>query len=65
MTIREDVLLAGDVNIHMDEDDLYSNQFKDILNTSTACRFPYTHSRSHVGYNRNIWSYSNDIKYQV
>ena len=31
MTIREDVLLAGDVNIHMDEDDLYSNQFKDIL----------------------------------
>ena len=50
VTIKEDVLLAGDVNIHMDEDDLYSNQFKVILNTFNIVQhvdFP-THIQGHT-----------------
>ena len=29
---NDDIVIAGDVNIHLDEDELYSNNFKDILN---------------------------------
>ena len=32
-SFSEDVILAGDVNIHMEADDLYSNRFKDILDS--------------------------------
>ena len=30
---QDDVILAGDVNIHMEEDGIYSNRFNDILST--------------------------------
>ena len=29
----EELLLCGDINIHMDEDELYSNRFKDIMDS--------------------------------
>ena len=32
---QDDVILAGDVNIHMEEDGIYSNGFNDILSTFT------------------------------
>ncbi len=32
-TCPEDILFAGDINIHMDEDELYANQFKEILDS--------------------------------
>lgn len=32
-TCPEDILFAGDVNIHMDEDETYANRFKDLLNS--------------------------------
>ena len=33
VTLKEDIILAGDVNIHMEEDELYANRFRGILNT--------------------------------
>ena len=30
---KDDFLLAGDVNIHMETDEVYSNKFKDIQGT--------------------------------
>ena len=33
VTMKDNFILAGDVNIHMDEDYIYANRFKDILNT--------------------------------
>ncbi len=47
---NENIILAGDANVHMDEDNLYSNQFKDILNTFNAIQhvnFP-THIAGHT-----------------
>ena len=32
-TCPEDILFAGDINIHMDEDELYANRFKEILDS--------------------------------
>ena len=31
--MNDNILLAGNVNIHMDENKPYSNSFKDILNS--------------------------------
>ena len=51
VTLKESVILAGDVNIHIDADDeLYSNKFKDILNTFNVIQhvnFP-THIQGHT-----------------
>ena len=47
---NENIILAGGVNVHMDEDNLYSNQLKDILNTFNATQhvnFP-THIACHT-----------------
>ena len=33
VTLNDNIILAGDVNIHMDEDSLYPCKFKDILDT--------------------------------
>ena len=46
----EEILFAGDVNIHMDEDELYANSFKDILNSFNFIQhidFP-THKLGHT-----------------
>ena len=46
----EEILLAGDVNIHMDEDELYANNFKDILHSFNFIQhidFP-THIQGHT-----------------
>ena len=50
VTLKDNIVLAGDVNIHMDEDDLYSNRFKDILDTFNIIQhidFP-THIQGHT-----------------
>ena len=50
LTLKENIILAGDVNIHNDEDELYSNRFKDILNTFNIIQhvdFP-THIKGHT-----------------
>ena len=47
---KDDILLAGDVNIHMDTDELYSNKFRDILrnfNITQHVHFP-THIQGHT-----------------
>ena len=44
------MILAGDVNIHMDEDEIYPNLFKDILNSFNFIQhinFP-THKFGHT-----------------
>lgn len=33
LTLSEYIIIAGDINIHMEENELYSNRFKDILGT--------------------------------
>ena len=46
----EAILLCGDVNIHMDEDDIYTNKFNDILSTFNFIQhidFP-THKLGHT-----------------
>ena len=46
----DNILLAGDVNIHMDEDDIYANRFKDIFNSFNFVQhvdFP-THVAGHT-----------------
>ena len=46
----EDVLIAGDINLHMEENELYSRQFKDLLssfNLTQHVDFP-THSGGHT-----------------
>ena len=50
---NENIILAGDVNVHMDEDNLYSNQFKDILDTFNATQ--------HVNFPTHIASNTLDI----
>ena len=50
VTLKDNIILAGDVNIHMDEDELYSNRFKDILDTFNIhqhVNFP-THIQGHT-----------------
>ena len=47
---KDDILLAGDVNIHMETDEVYSNKFKDILrdfNIKQHVYFP-THIQGHT-----------------
>ena len=47
---NDDIVIAGDVNIHLDEDELYSNNFKDILNMFNIRQhvdFP-THKMGHT-----------------
>ena len=47
---KENVILAGDINIHMDQDEHYPNRFRDILNTFNMCqhvKFP-THKLGHT-----------------
>ena len=47
---HEDVIVAGDINIHMEENELYSNQFNDILssfNFVQHVKFP-THKQGHT-----------------
>ena len=46
----DNILLAGDVNIHKDEDDIDTNHFKDILNSFNFVQhvdFP-THVAGHT-----------------
>ena len=46
----EEILLCGDINIHMDEDEIYANRFKDLLNTFNLTQhidFP-THNLGHT-----------------
>ena len=50
---NENISLVGDVNVHMDEDHLYSNQFKDSLNTFNATK--------HVNFPTHIAGYTLDI----
>ena len=51
VTTKENFILAGDVNIHMDEDgDTYTNKFKDILDSFNMIQhidFP-THIQGHT-----------------
>ena len=50
IALKDDVLLAGDVNIHMETDDIYSKRFKDILgnfNITQHVHFP-THIQGHT-----------------
>ena len=50
VSLKDNIILAGDVNIHMDEDDLYTNKFKDILDTFNIIQhidFP-THIQGHT-----------------
>jgi hypothetical protein len=50
VTRKENFILAGDVNIHMDEDYIYANKFKDILDTFNMVQhvnFP-THKQGHT-----------------
>ena len=47
---KDHVILAGDVNIHMETDELYARKFKDILNTFNITQhidFP-THIQGHT-----------------
>ena len=47
---KDDILLAGDVNIHMETDETYANKFKDILrnfNIKQHVHFP-THVQGHT-----------------
>ena len=49
-SLKEDIILAGDINIHVEENELYSNQFKDILNSFNIVQhvdFP-THIQEHT-----------------
>ena len=48
--MKEDVVLAGDINIHMETNELYANKFKDILHTFDITQhidFP-THIQGHT-----------------
>ena len=50
VTIKDNVILAGDINIHMEEDSLYPNKVKDILdmfNFTQHIDFP-THIQGHT-----------------
>ena len=56
-TLTENIVLAGDINIHMDEDELYSNRVKDIINTFNLTQhvnFP-THKLGHIICRHNFW----------
>ena len=47
---NERIILAGDINIHLDQDELYSNRFKDIFDMFNICQyvnFP-THKLGHT-----------------
>ena len=46
----EDVLLAGDINLHMDENEHYSSRFKEIMDSFNLIQhidFP-THKHGHT-----------------
>ena len=75
VTRKENFILAGDINIHMDVDYSYANQFKDILDTFNMIQhvdFP-THIKGHtldivVSFGdfpeiRNIKSDENDVSH--
>lgn len=50
VSLNERIILAGDINIHMDENELYANRFKDILyifNIYQHVNFP-THNMGHT-----------------
>ena len=50
VTLKDNIVLAGDINIHMDEDSLYPTKFKDILDTFNITQhvhFP-THIQGHT-----------------
>ena len=50
VAVNENLIIAGDVNVHMDCDNLHSNNFKDTLNIFNATRhvdFP-THIAGHT-----------------
>ena len=47
---KENVILAGDINIHIDQDEHYPNHFRDILNTFNMCQHVnfLTHKLGHT-----------------
>ena len=50
VTLKDNLILAGDINIHMDEDTIYAKSFKDILDTFNMIHhieFP-THKQGHT-----------------
>ena len=50
VTLKDTIVLAGDINVHMEEDSLYPNKFKDILDTFNITQhvnFP-THIQGHT-----------------
>ena len=50
VALKDDILLAGDINIHMDTDEYFTNKFKDILDTFNIVqhvKFP-THIQGHT-----------------
>ena len=50
VTLKDNLILAGDINIHMDEDTIYAKSFKDILDTFNMIQhivFP-THKQGHT-----------------
>ena len=50
VALKDDILLAGDMNIHMETDELYAGRFKDILdnfNITQHVHFP-THIQGHT-----------------
>ena len=53
ITLKKDIVLAGDVNIHMEEDELYANKFKDLLDTFNIIQ--------HVNFPSHIQGHTLDI----
>ena len=50
ITMKDNVILAGDLNIHMEEDTLYAKKFKDILDTFNMVQHVETptHKQGHT-----------------
>ena len=65
MALKDDIILAGDVNIHMDTNENYANRFKDILNNFNITQhvnFP-THIQGHtLRHHSNFWRMSCSFK---
>ena len=70
VTLKDNIILAGDINIHMEENSLYPNKFKDILETFNVTQhidFP-THIQGHTldivatfGENPNITNITSNV----
>ena len=56
VSTNERIILAGDINTHLDQDEIYSNRLKDIFNMFNICQhvnFP-TQNGTYYRHNRNV-----------